>query len=170
MTDLMRNLLVVPAVLILTMAPHALGAQQVQLTAKQQQAVMEAGRRISTPVEFVLLHRKELRLTPAQIASVEKLGVALRDSSAARQGRMAREGVLLMSAPAMRGVAGWDGVVDEAGIRTVMAKQSEFQAAQMIAMAKDRRAVAALLTPEQRAQLPQLQNAEMLNAARARRK
>lgn len=167
MTDIMRNL-VVSAVLAAVLSPCLVGAQQTKISAGQQQAVMEAGRRISAPVEFVLLHRNELRLTRAQVAAVEKLGAVLRDSAAARQGRMMREGVQLMSAPAMRSVADWEGAVDEAGIRSVMAKQSEYQAAQMIAMAKDRRAVAALLTPEQRAQLPQLQNAEMLNAARAR--
>jgi hypothetical protein len=47
-----------------------------------------------------------------------------------------------------------------------MRKQSEKQAELMIASARDRRLVAAVLTAEQRAKLPQLQLAEMTKAAR----
>lgn len=168
MTDSMRNLFVVPAVVMFAITSGLAGAQQAKISSEQQQAVMEAGRLINSPVEFVLRHREVLQLTSAQIANLEKLGVALADSSAARTARMSRDVRASSGLAGMAKVVEWEGEVDEAAIRAALVKQSELQAQLMIGTAKDRRAVAALLTPQQRSQLPQLQNAEMMKAARAR--
>lgn len=147
-------------------APSFMHAQQPSISPDRQSAMLEAGRLMNAPAEFVLQHRQELALTGAQVASLEKLAAALRDSTVARMTHRAREAQKAGSTPGLANVMAWSGPIDEAAIRDAMRTQSALQAELMIASARDRRAVAALLTEEQRTKLPRLQADEMLKAAR----
>ena len=70
------------------------------------------------------------------------------------------------AAPGLASAMEWGGPVEEQGIRDAARQQSAMQAEYLIAAARDRRAVGMLLTPAQRAQLPQLESAEILKAVR----
>lgn len=163
----MRNRSLIFSTVFVLLVPAHLSAQQPTLTPERQAAMMEAGRMAMMPAAFVLQHRQELSLTETQVSAVEKLAAVLRDSASLRMTRrMSRS----QKAPAMKGMTNlmdWGGPIDESAIRKAMREQSEMQADLMIGMARDRRAVAALLTAEQRAKLPQLQMNEMTKAARA---
>lgn len=152
--------------LLLLLAPSVSRAQQPTLPPERRAAVIEAGRLINDPVEFVLQYRVELVLTAEQVAALEKLAGALRDSSVARMALLTRQAQKNAAVPGLASVMEWSGPIDEAAIRAASNQQAAMQAELMIATARDRRAVGALLTPEQRTQLPQLQMAEMLKAAR----
>jgi hypothetical protein len=165
----MRNHRLLLPLLLLVATPCVVDAQLPTITPERRAALAEANRLSSVPAEFVLKHRTALALTGAQVASLETLASALRDSTAARMARQMREAGKFASAPGLANAAAWTGPVDEAAIRDVMRQQSEMTAALMIAIARDRRAVAALLTPAQQAQLLQLQTEEMLKAARGGR-
>lgn len=170
----MRNRsLTVPRVssLVLSLAfslllPRPMPAQPRAITAEQQTAMLEASRLINTPAEFVLQHRKELVLTDAQVMSIESLSAALRDSATARAARRLRASQKDFAAPALATAMNWNGPIDEKAIRDALRRQSALQADVMIESARDRRAVGALLTSEQRDQLPKLQMAEMSKALR----
>lgn len=163
----MSKLRLLVPILLVALAPRVSRAQSPAVTPERQAAIMEAGRLMNSPVEFVLQFRKELALTAAQVASLEKLGSALRDSSAARSAYQVRQAKQKAETPALASMMAWDGAVDEVGIREAMVQQSSSMADMMIAGARDRRLVGALLTAEQRAQLPQLYMSEMVKAARA---
>ena len=162
----MRNRRLLLPALLAVLVPSLLHSQAPALTPERQAAMMEAGRLISTPAEFVLHHRQALALTGEQVASLEHLAAALRDSSAVRMALHVRVAQQNATAPGLTTALSWTGPIDDAAIRETFRAQSALQAEIMIAGARDRRAVAALLTPEQREQLPDLQMAEMLKAAR----
>lgn len=162
----MRNRsLTIPLVLALII-PATVHAQPPAISPEQQTAMLQAGRLINAPAEFVLQHRQELALTDAQAASIQTLAAALRDSATARTARRMRESQKVAPTPALASAMNWTGPIDEAAIRDAMRRQSTQQADIVIGSARDRRAVGALLTPEQRAKLPQLQMAEMSKAMR----
>jgi TonB family protein len=58
----------------------------------------------------------------------------------------------------------WTGPVDELAIREGMVRQSESQAMIMIDMARDRRAVGSVLTPQQVALLPRIEAGTMMRS------
>lgn len=162
----MRNRrLILPAV-VLSLVPHLLHSQPPTLSPARQAAIMEVGRFMSDPVAFVLQHRQELALTDVQIASLATLSAALRDSSAARTALWMRGAQANSTLPGLANAMEWSGPVNEEAIRDAARQQSAVQAEILIASARDRRAVGALLTPEQRARLPQLQMAEMMKTVR----
>ena len=162
----MRNRGFFLSVLLLVFVPRITRAQQPVLSPERQAAVLEAGRLLNDPVQFVLQHRQELALTETQVASLEKLGLALRDSTSARTARRLQQAQETAKQPGLVNVMEWTGPIDESAIREAMRQQSAMQADIMIASARDRRAVGALLSAEQRAQMPQLQMSEMMKAAR----
>jgi Spy/CpxP family protein refolding chaperone len=164
--ETMRNPKVLLSALLVVVAPRILPAQLPTITPERQAAVMEMGRLLNEPARFVLQHRTDLALSDAQVSSLEQLAAALRDSSAARMARSIRDAQKLGAAKGLSQSMEWSGPIDEGAIRAAMRKQSEKQAELMIASARDRRLVAAVLTAEQRAKLPQLQLAEMTKAAR----
>lgn len=165
--DLMRNRGLFLSVLLLAFVPQITRAQQPTLSPERQAAVLEAGRLLNDPVQFVLQHRQELALTKTQVTSLEQLATALRDSTAARTALRLRQAQQTAKQPGLANVMDWTGPIDESAIREAMRQQSAMQAEIMIASARDRRAVGALLSAEQRAQLPPLQMSEMMKAARA---
>jgi alanyl-tRNA synthetase len=163
------NRLLILSLVLVAGAPRLAPAQQPSVTPEQQAAILQAGRLLNDPATFVLQHRTELGLTAEQVASVEKLAAALRDSAAARMAARTREAQQMGRVKGVTSAMEWTGPINEKAIREAMRKQSEVTAEIMIASARDRRAVAALLTATQREQLPKLQTAEMMKAARAGR-
>lgn len=166
LNEIMRNRRLILPLLLLVLAPRLSHAQPPTLSPERRAAMLEAGRLMNDPVEFVLQYRKELALTGAQVASIEKLAGALRDSTAARTMLLMRQSQTNTTLPGLVSVMEWSGSIDEGAIRDAVRQQSAVQAEVMIASARDRRMVGALLTPEQRMQLPKLQMAEMMKAAR----
>jgi len=162
----MRNLRLILPATVLSLAPHLLQSQPPTLTPERQAAVLEASRSVNDPVTFVLKHRQELALTDVQVAALTTLSAALRDSSAARAALRIRQAQANSGLPGMASAMEWGGPVDEQAIRDAARQQSAMQAEYLIAAARDRRAVGMLLTPAQRAQLPQLESAEILKAVR----
>lgn len=162
----MRKRRLILTVLLAVFAPSLARTQPPTLSPERRAALLEAGRLMNDPVEFVLQHRKELALTESQVASLAKLTAALRDSSAARTALRMRQAQENAALPGLASAMEWSGPVNEAAIHDATRQQSAMQAEIMIAMARDRRAVGALLTPEQRARLPQLQMDGMMRAAR----
>lgn len=61
-------------------------------------------------------------------------------------------------------VSGWSGALDERTLRDALCQQAITQVETVLEMARDRRAAAALLTPAQVTQLPQLQAGDLLKA------
>lgn len=163
----MRNRRFFLSALFLVFVPRIASAQQPALSPERQASVREAARLLNDPVQFVLQHRQELALTQAQVAALAQLATALRDSTSVRTTLRLQQAQHTAQHPGLASVMQWVGPIDEAAIREAMRQQSAMQAEIMIASARDRRAVGALLSEAQRAQLPQLQTAEMLKAARA---
>jgi|GEM_PF-3076516 len=120
----------------------------------------------SKAAEFVLQHRAELTLTADQIAKLEVLALAQQDS--ARE-RFVRSAERMRASPAIMAFAqtsnSWTGAVDEAAMRDGLCQLSVAQAETMIGIARDRRAVAEVLTPAQIAQLLPLQIGDMKKAS-----
>ncbi len=163
--ETMRNRQLICSTFLLLMS-GAVRAQQPTITPERQAAVMNASRLMNVPAEFVLRYRKELSLSTAQVASFEKLSMALKDSAAARSLVRARALQSRKPSPAFMSAMQWTGPIDEVAIREYVRERSGAEADALIATARDRRAVGALLTEAQRAQLPQLQQSEMMKAMR----
>lgn len=161
----MRNVVVSVAVLLFALPPRAVQSQPPAITPERQAAITEASRRLNDPVQFVLQHRAELGLTSAQVSALEKMGTALRDSSSARAALLLAQSQKNATLPGMANAMEWSGPIDEPAIRESARQQSAIQAEIMLATARDRRSVGALLNPEQRMRLPQLQLAAMRKAA-----
>lgn len=150
-------------------APNALDAQAAApMDSAQLAAMRETAMRQSQPVDFVLQHQADLALTSVQVSALTALRASLRDSAAVRQARLVTQMRNSPPSPAMIAAAGWSGAIDEAALRTALCQQAGGQAEVMLALAHDRRLVAALLTPAQAAQLPTLQTADMMNAMKRR--
>jgi len=94
------------------------------------------------------------------------LAVVQRDSTSAREARLVTRMQSTMSSPAMIALGSWTGLIDEPLLRDALCQQSTMQLDLMLGFAWDRRAVAALLTPAQVSQLPQLQISDMMKAVR----
>jgi hypothetical protein len=139
-------------------------AQGAALDSAQRVALMANSLQMSKPATFVLQHRAELALSAVQVSALEALAVAQADSLLARQGRLFVQLQANPPAPAMLAAASWTGEVDERALRDEFCQWSGSQAETMLAMARDRRAAAAVLTPEQTARLPQLQTNDLLKA------
>ena len=125
-------------------------------------AMMANALQMNKPAAFVLQHRSELTLSAAQVSTLEALVGAQRDSASVRQARIIRQMLVNPPSSALVAAAGWSGDIDEAALRAAACRQSATQVELMLAAVGDRRAVAAVLTPAQVAQLPQLQTDAML--------
>jgi Spy/CpxP family protein refolding chaperone len=164
--EAMSNRPLIVTAFLLVSAPALVHAQVPALSPERQAAVMEASRLLNDPVEFVLQHRTALALTAEQVTALEKLRAALRDSATARTAQRMRQAQENARQPGLASAMAWAGPIDEKAIRDAMRRQSSVQAEILITSARDRRTVGALLTPEQRGRLPQLQTDEMLKAVR----
>lgn len=161
----MRKVVASVAVLLFALPLCVAQSQSPAISPERQAAITEASRRLNDPVQFVLQHRAELGLTNAQVSALEKLATALRDSSSARAALLLKQAQKNATLPGMANAMEWTGPIDESAIRESARQQSAVQAEIMLATARDRRSVGALLNPEQRLRLPQLQMAEMRKAA-----
>ena len=147
--------------------PVTAQAQAIPLPDSAQMAAMMANAmQMNKPAAFVLQHRIDLALSAEQVSSLEALVVAQRDSMVARQTRIANSTRATPPSSAMLAVGSWKGEIDERGLRDATCQSSANQAELLIGLAGDRRATAAVLTPEQVARLPRLEANDMMKAMR----
>lgn len=125
-------------------------------------AMIGAATKMNQPADFVLGHREELALSAEQVSKLNALARAMRDSAGVRKAHMLSQMKARKPMPATMAAAGWTGPIDEKALRVEMCQNSERSVEISLAMAYDRRAVAALLTSEQVTKLPQLQSADMM--------
>ena len=156
-------LVAIAAVIIVRGTLHA---QVPQLDPMQRAAMQEVAGQINRPAEFVLQHRDDLALTGAQVAAVQALVLAQRDSAQARQRRTVNKMRANATGTVMSAIVQWTGPVDEASVRETLCQQSASQVDVMLGLALDRRAVAAVLTTDQVGQLMRLQTGDLLKAIR----
>jgi hypothetical protein len=164
--SIMRNPAKWFTVLVSIALPSMLNAQVAPLDSQQRAAVQATAQMMTKPAEFVLQHRTELELSAIQVARLEQLASAQRDSIPARSDRMMMQARSVAGSSAMAAVAGWTGPVDEQALREALCRQSAVQLESLLGIARDRRAVADLLTASQLAQLPRLQADEMIKAVK----
>ena len=148
--------------------PCAARAQVPALDSTQRAAMLATATQMNKPAEFVLQHRTELALTAPQVSTLETLVAALRDSATVRQARGVHRLQANPPGAAMMATMAWSGPVDESALREELCRQSANQVDMLLGLAQDRRAVAAVLTPAQVAQLPQLQTSDLLSAVKRR--
>lgn len=134
------------------------------IDSSQVAAMMAKAMQLSKPASFVLQHRAELALSAVQVATLDGLAIAQADSMVVRQARIVAQMQGNPPSSAMLAAASWAGDVDERALRDALCQSSTNQADLMIGLARDRRAIAAVLTSAQIALLPQLQSNEMLKA------
>ena len=134
------------------------------LDSAQRAAMMATALEAGKPAAFVLQHASELALSPTQVAALKALAVVQRDSTSAREARLVTRMQSTIPSPAMIALGSWTGDIDEPLLRDALCQQSTNQLDLMLGLAWDRRAVAALLTPAQVSQLPQLQISDMMKA------
>jgi Spy/CpxP family protein refolding chaperone len=161
-----RRQAAVMAVLIAAccMSPSALHAQAIGVIGGRPQdsslmaARISAMRRDRLPANVVLRHRTELRLTPAQVKSLEALVAVESEADRARLQRMVSRSRadLGPSSMGMKTLRSWSGPIDEAALRADARRRAELQADELIEAARERRTAGAVLTPEQRAILERL--------------
>ncbi len=144
--------------------PAALHAQVPTLDAAQRVVLQDRVMELNRPAEFVLRYRADLALTAPQVARLETMASAQRDSAVVRQARMVEQMRTASTNSALASATSWGGPIDEPGLRDALCQQSAAQMAILLGIAWDRRAVAAVLTPAQVAQLPAIQQAAMLEA------
>ncbi|MDP1861936.1 MAG: Spy/CpxP family protein refolding chaperone [Gemmatimonadaceae bacterium] len=161
----MRKAMLVVGLVAGLAVPLVVRAQsQFVLDSAQQAASMEVARKSSKPAAFVLQHRAELELTPVQVAALEALAQAQRDSATVRQARLVSQMQANPPSAVMVAVGGWTGEIDESALRDVLCQQSANSMDVVLGLARDRRATAALLTAAQVAQLPGLQIGDYMTA------
>lgn len=160
----MQNLRVLFTVLIGVTVPFPMLAQAPQLDPQQRAAMQESAMQQNKPAEFVLQHRTDLSLTEQQVAKLEVLAEAQRDSARVRQTRVVERMRTNPPSRAFVAAVGWSGSVDEAELREALCQQSATQVEMMLGIARDRQAVASVLTPVQVEQLPRLQTGDMMKA------
>ncbi len=160
----MQNLRVLFTVLIGVTVPFPMLAQAPQLDPQRRAALQESAMQQNKPAEFVLQHRTDLSLTEQQVATLEVLAEAQRDSARVRQTRMTERMRTNPPRSAIVAAAGWSGSVDEAELREALCEQSAAQMDLLLGVAQDRRAVASVLTAVQVEQLPRLQTGDMMKA------
>jgi Spy/CpxP family protein refolding chaperone len=146
----------------------AVGVVGARPDSAQIAAVMANSMRMLKPAVFVLDHKTELALSPEQVQFLEFLIGAERDSADVRQARMM---AMLQDKMAKRPrppvpMSTWSGPIDEQQIRDEACQNSQAQAESIVGMMRDRRAVGAVLTPAQVAQLTTLEQQDMMNAMR----
>lgn len=146
-------------------APLSVAAQsQLPPDSAQLAAFSAAAAQANKPAAFVLQHRTELELTPPQVAALEALAQAQRDSAVARQARYVN---LMLGTPpsaAMVAAGSWTGEIDESALRDALCQQSANTVDFVLGLARDRRATAALLTAIQAARLSDLQLSDLFTA------
>jgi hypothetical protein len=120
------------------------------------------GNRMLVPAQWVLSHKDDLKLTADQSKQFAALALAQTDSQKARMQRIERSGTVARGAAMGKTLQDWEGPVDEKGIRALSREQADFQADMMLGLIRDRRAVGKLLTAAQRAQLPALEQKDMM--------
>ncbi|MEP7000058.1 MAG: hypothetical protein ABI969_06250 [bacterium] len=161
------------ALLLVVNTPLAAQATATMLVSvpdsSQIMSMMANSMRLLKPAQFVLDHRTDLSLTPEQVGFLEFLVVAQRDSAAIRQARRmitlqasAAKGAMNSSVVAMA----WTGTIDEQAMKDVACQQSSTQAESLLNLARDRHAVGAILTPAQIAQMPGIEAADIIKAAK----
>jgi hypothetical protein len=148
----------------LSLPTHVRAQGRTPLDSTQTAALMATSLQASKAAAFVLQHATELELNPTQVSAIEALAVAQRDSATERGARLVTRMKAYPPSAAMIAVSSWTGDIDEAELRDALRQQSENQLDLMLGLAWDRRAVAALLSPAQVAQLPRLQAADMMKA------
>lgn len=159
-----RSILVVGLFAGLT-APLAVRAQsQLPPDSVQLAAVLAVAMQSNKPAAFVLRHRAALELTPTQVAALEALVQAQRDSAAARQERYASRTKANPPSALAVAMGGWTGEIDESALRDGLCRQSANTVDLMLGIARDRRTTAALLTAVQVAQLDGLQTLDFMTA------
>lgn len=152
---------------LVSLAPLVSHAQQPALSPERQEAIAEVSRLMNDPVKFVLHYRTELALTDAQVSELEKLAAALRDSTAARTAVASQQAAqMIPSLTGLNNAMEWSGPIDESAIRDALCRQSAVTASMLLANARDRRTVGALLTADQRLELPKVHMRELMKAAR----
>ena len=144
--------------------PSPLLAQATQPDPQQIADMQARAAQQMKPAEFVLQYRTDLGLTAPQVAALELLAVAQRDSARARQAHAVDRMRANSTNPALAAAVSWSGPVDEAALRDAMCRQSAAQSESMLGLAADRRAVASVLTPGQVAQLPRIQADDLMKA------
>ena len=160
----MRILSAVVALFVGVGLPLTVRAQVLPLDSVQRAAMMATVMQQTKPADFVLHHRTELALSGAQVAVLEALAVAQRDSAGVRQARLIGRMQANPPSAVVLAAAGWSGAIDERTLRDALCQQAANQVETMLEMAGDRRAAAAVLTPAQVARLPQLQAGDLLAA------
>ena len=153
------------AVCVGMLASVSVSAQGITMPDSAMRASMStAAMKLNQPADFVLGHRDDLALSTEQVSKLNALARAMRDSAGVRQARMMSRMRDQKPTPATVAVGGWSGSIDEKALREEMCRSSANTVELVLALAHDRRAVAALLTPEQVKKLPQIQTADMMKA------
>lgn len=161
----MRRTMSLIAVCVGLTAATTAGAQGVAMPdSAMRAAMMNAAMKQNQPADYVLEHRADLALSAEQVTKLEALVRALRDSAGVRQARSLADARTRTPSPVMMAMAAWSGPIDEKALRDALCQQSANSVEYALRMAYDRRAVGALLTPEQLAMLPELQAADMMKA------
>lgn len=161
-----RSILVVGLLAGLTV-PLAVRAQsQPPPDSAQLVAILAVATQANKPAAFVLQHRAALELTPTQVAALEALVQAQRDSAAARQARYTGRMKANPPSAALLATGNWTGEIDESALRDGLCRQSANTVDVLLGIARDRRATAALLTAAQAAQLPGLYTGDVVTAIR----
>lgn len=130
----------------------------------QYAAMLAQAMSMNQPAAFILRHRDDLRLTTSQVAALQSLALAERDSARVRQARLASRMQATPPSAAMVAMGSWTGALDEAAIRDALCQQSILQSDFVLGLARDRRAAAALLTTDQSAKLMSLQMNDMVGS------
>lgn len=157
---------------VMALAPQAIPAQNGRASGTLDSAQLAQRRanaiRILSPARFALEKGTELALDAGQIATLQRLAVALDDSGSVRRNRAAAAAHVRNPATSVigRGAASWTGAVDETGIRAEYCQQSEAQADAMIGLIRDRHMVGIVLSPTQRTKLEELFAASVNSPAR----
>ena len=116
--------------------------------------------RMQSPATLALTVKQELGLSPEQVQAIEARAQAEVDSGRVRYGRLmelARQNRQNKQGPMAAGMS-WTGPIDEAAIRSAVCEQAQAQADMVIGLMRDRHALGALLTPDQRRQFEGLQD------------
>lgn len=161
----MRILNCAVLLLIAAVMPTTIRAQaRAEPDSAQMVAMTATAMQMTKPAEFILKHRTDLALTAQQVSRLEALVVAQRDSNVVRLGR--RTGQLLAKGPSAQAdlTTSWTGDIDERALREELCRQSANQIDARLALGRDRRAAAAVLTPGQVGRLPHLESDAMMKA------
>jgi hypothetical protein len=133
----------------------------------RQLAAMAASMAMRSPASFALSVKRELGLSPEQVAAVEALVPIEADSMRVRGSRMMeslKAAVQKMPKAAAARTMSWTAPIDEAAVRAAACEQSRTGADMQIGLMRDRQALGMLLTPDQQRQFDRLQSERMSRA------